>query len=88
MTVSLESYCHVDTPTNRQFKRTPGCTDASCSLDYVVNRSQSFFFCKFLQSFEHLLVVDEEVTYVSKDIQELSSTKIISSKHAKSWTAD
>ena len=77
-----------DKPTNRQFKRTPGCTDASCSLDYVENRSQSFFFWKFLRSFEHLLVVDEEATYVSKDIQELTSTKIISSEHAESWTAD
>ena len=57
-------------------------------MNYVKNRSESLFSWKLLRSFEHLLAVDEEATYVSKDIQETSSAKIIITEHAESWTVD
>lgn len=71
-------------PSNKSFKRTPGCEDASCSLDYEVNRSKSMFFWKLLRSFEHLLVLDESATYISEDIQ-VESANIMGTEHKEQW---
>ena len=62
---------------NRQFQRTPGCKDVTCSSGYERSRSPSMFIWSLLRSLEHLLVVDEGATYVSRDIEQISTVDSI-----------
>ena len=76
-------------PSNRQFSRSNGCVDVTCSTGYEACRSATIPVWKCLRSFEHLLVKDETATYVSSRL----SDKIVaptseSDQPAPSWNLD
>ena len=56
---------------NRQFQRTPGCKDVTCSSGYGKCRSPSMFAWSVLRSLEHLMVVDDEAMYISRGTKEI-----------------
>ena len=64
-----------DEVSNRQFQRTPGCKDVTCSSGYGKCRSPSMFAWSVLRSLEHLMVVDDEAMYISRGTEEISTVE-------------
>ena len=73
---------------NKQFKRTDGCLNVTCSSGYKKSRSSSLFTWISMRSFEYLLTCDEDVSFISDHIKNTIASAEETIENTSRWTLD